>query len=575
MTAFGGDLYASRVKGSVRQLFGNDSSSGSGDVLIRPEETRRSKLLAAKIGDALAFGEAACGVPGNVAVGRACPLACSALEFQSRVMRGAGQQVPCMLEATGGPGAPGCWPAGEECWGSSALVDALGDEFRCELKDSNATCLLGDYLRYCGSASAALDDNPAYLWETLVAGESPAHDLLISKFCCPALLRAGAEAGAGAGADEGRFLHGVHEPGDRADLLSFAGDDGLAFGLHRWLLIGPARSGSALHVDPLGTSAWNTLLLGTKLWAVLPPDGDGEGEEGGGEGEEGEEEEEEGEEGEDEGVCAAQWFAEQLPLLVAAAAAAAATTTNTPPAAPQPPQPQCFLQREGETVYMPAGWRHAVLNLSQTVCVTQNWAEPANLGLVTRRVFAEAAFSHEGKDGWRLGVRAAGLSGSRSGPRPGPGTWEDVGDGDGDGDGDELCVHCGRGTAGNVFALFQDRPVCAACEAARREYSLCSAAVAEALGVCMWRLSGRDAAPSVAVGGRGRCFLLADVLRARATCPYARVSPGATGGAGRRGGRGGGGGSGAGGGSGRGGASDHARGKGGGGGDRRNRGRGS
>lgn len=41
---------------------------------------------------------------------------------------------------------------------------------------------------------------------------------------------------------------------------------------HLWLTVGPKRSGSGFHKDPNSTCAWNTVLQGTKLWIMLPPD---------------------------------------------------------------------------------------------------------------------------------------------------------------------------------------------------------------------------------------------------------------------------------------------------------------
>lgn len=40
---------------------------------------------------------------------------------------------------------------------------------------------------------------------------------------------------------------------------------------NKWLIIGPARSGSTFHKDPNGTSAWNAVITGRKYWLMFPP----------------------------------------------------------------------------------------------------------------------------------------------------------------------------------------------------------------------------------------------------------------------------------------------------------------
>lgn len=42
---------------------------------------------------------------------------------------------------------------------------------------------------------------------------------------------------------------------------------------HRWLILGPARSGSSFHKDPNATSAWNAVVTGHKYWIMFPSRG--------------------------------------------------------------------------------------------------------------------------------------------------------------------------------------------------------------------------------------------------------------------------------------------------------------
>lgn len=146
----------------------------------------------------------------------------------------------------------------------------------------------------------------------------------------------------------------------RSDLFSLLG---LLRPDHRWIIAGPARSGSGWHKDPNGTSAWNAVLNGRKAWMMLPPHVT------------------------PPGVYVSEDEAEvTAPLSIAEWLLEFAQETRRlygPEAAR--PEDRLLVEgvcEEGEVLYVPSGWWHLVINLEESVALTQNFVSPAELGIV-------------------------------------------------------------------------------------------------------------------------------------------------------------------------------------------------
>uniref|UniRef100_A0A0K0DGH8 JmjC domain-containing protein n=1 Tax=Angiostrongylus cantonensis TaxID=6313 RepID=A0A0K0DGH8_ANGCA len=123
---------------------------------------------------------------------------------------------------------------------------------------------------------------------------------------------------------------------------------------HRWFVMGPERSGTAIHVDPLGTSAWNALIRGHKRWVLIPPDAPRtvvkpyQSERG---------------KHPEEAVT---WFM---------------TVYNRVRSSSWPKEYPVIEARQcpGEIMFVPSGWWHVVVNEDVTIAVTQNFCSVVNL----------------------------------------------------------------------------------------------------------------------------------------------------------------------------------------------------
>ena len=144
---------------------------------------------------------------------------------------------------------------------------------------------------------------------------------------------------------------------------------------HRWLIIGPKKSGSVFHKDPNGTSAWNACIRGKKKWILfpphIPPPGVFPSKDGG---------------AVETPVSVMEWFfnfykrAQSL-MHQSGQERGGKGTKNEQIKEEEGMRmmPMEGVVNEGELIYVPRGWWHCVLNLEDSIALTHNFCSARGL----------------------------------------------------------------------------------------------------------------------------------------------------------------------------------------------------
>jgi hypothetical protein len=127
---------------------------------------------------------------------------------------------------------------------------------------------------------------------------------------------------------------------------------------YRWIIIGPTRSGSTFHIDPNSTSAFNAVITGSKKWILYPPNMIPPGVYPTKDGSE-----------VTSPVSITEWYLNYYSQL------------HEDPDAYKPIEAIC---KAGEILFVPRGWWHSVVNLEDTIALTQNFVNEENIQEVCR-----------------------------------------------------------------------------------------------------------------------------------------------------------------------------------------------
>nr|CCC52713.1 conserved hypothetical protein [Trypanosoma vivax Y486] len=142
---------------------------------------------------------------------------------------------------------------------------------------------------------------------------------------------------------------------------------------YRWIVAGPRRGGSSFHIDPNYTSAWNANLTGRKRWILLPP-----------------------------GCTPPGVFPSEDMSEVATPVSLTEWLLNHYDSTVEQWRGigyECICE-PGDIIFVPCGWWHFVINLEDSVAITQNYVSECNLPNVIKFLSAmTSSISGIGEDG--------------------------------------------------------------------------------------------------------------------------------------------------------------------------------
>lgn len=201
-------------------------------------------------------------------------------------------------------------------WDESRLLEKYGKvKFRAEAVDWT----LSNYVEYMNNNQ---DESPLYLFDRAFVEKM---DLDISE-------------------------RGSYNPPEcfAEDLFMLLGDHRPD---HRWLIIGPERSGSTFHKDPNATSAWNAVIRGSKYWIMFP-----------------------------NSVTPPGVYVSDDQSEVTSPLSICEWLLTFHDEARQMPGCVEGICGPGEVLHVPSGWWHLVVNLEPAIAITQNFVPKSHLG---------------------------------------------------------------------------------------------------------------------------------------------------------------------------------------------------